>query len=131
MLRIATKLDDQTEQLIHRIIGCCITVHRELGPGLVEPIYHRAVKLEFEAADIPFESEKRFPVSYRGKQLYIHRLDLVVDTRVMLELKAVERLHPVHHAQVLSCLRASKLKVCLLMNFNVAILPEGIKRIVL
>jgi GxxExxY protein len=131
MLRIATKLDDHTEELIHRVIGCCITVHRELGPGLVEAIYQRAVALEMEAASIPFERERRFPVRYRGKVLYIHRLDLVVDNRLVLELKAVERLHPVHQSQVLSCLRVSKLPVCLLMNFNVAILPDGIKRIVL
>ena len=131
MLRIATKLDDQTEELIHRVIGCCITVHRELGPGLLETIYQRAVALELEAASIPFEREKRFPVRYRGKVLHIHRLDLVVDNRLVLELKAVERLHPVHQSQVLSCLRVSKLPICLLMNFNVAILPDGIKRIVL
>jgi len=131
MLRIATKLDDQTEELIHRVVGCCITVHRELGPGLVEAIYQRAVALELEAAGISFEREKRFPVRYRGKVLYIHRLDLVVDNRLVLELKAVERLHPVHQSQVLSCLRVSKLPICLLMNFNVAILPDGIKRIVL
>jgi GxxExxY protein len=131
MLRIATNLDDETENLIHRTIGCCIAVHRELGPGLVEAIYHRAVRIELEASGIPFECEKRFPVTYRGKPLYIHRLDLVVDNRVMIELKAVDRFHPVHQSQVLSCLRVSKLKVCLLMNFNVAVLPEGIKRIVL
>jgi GxxExxY protein len=131
MLRVSTNLDDSTEELIHRVIGCCITVHRDLGPGLVEPIYHRAVGLELEHYGIPFEREKRFPVRYRGKPLYIHRLDLVVEGKVMLELKAVERLHPVHQAQVLSCLRISKLEVCLLINFNVAILPQGIKRIVL
>ena len=89
MLRIATKLDDQTEELIHRVIGCCITVHRQLGPGLVEAIYQRAVALELEAAGISFEREKRFPVRYRGKVLYIHRLDLVVDNRLVLELKPV------------------------------------------
>jgi len=68
---------------------------------------------------------------YRNKVLYIHRLDLIVENCLMLELKAVEPLHPVHRAQVLSCLRISKLKICLLINFNVAVLPEGIRRIVL
>ena len=131
MLRVPTKLDDSTEDLIHRVIGCCITVHSELGPGLVERIYQRAVGFELEHCGIPFEREKRFPVAYRGRPIYVHRLDLVVDSKIILELKAVERLHPVHQAQVLSCLRISKLEVCLLMNFNVAILPEGIKRIVL
>jgi GxxExxY protein len=131
MLRIATSLDTATEELVHRVIGCCITVHRELGPGLVEAAYHRAVGIELETARIPFEREKPYPITYRGKPLYVHRLDLVVDARVLLELKAVDRLHPVHHAQVRSCLRVSKLKICLLINFNVAVLPEGIKRIVL
>ena len=131
MLHVSSVLDTSTEDLIHRIIGCCITVHCELGPGLLEQVYHRAVGVELQHCGIPFEREKRFPVRYRGKPLYIHRLDLVVEGKVMLELKAVERLHPVHQAQVLSCLRISKLEVCLLINFNVAILPQGIKRIVL
>jgi GxxExxY protein len=131
MLNVSSDLDPSTEDLIHRIIGCCITVHCELGPGLLEQIYHRAVGVELQHCGIPFEREKRFPVKYRDKALYLHRLDLVVDGRVMLELKAVERLHPVHRAQVLSCLRVSKLRACLLINFNVALLPEGIKRIVL
>ena len=131
MLRITSSLDESTEELAHRVIGCCITVHSALGPGLVEPVYHRAVGVELEHCGIPFEREKRFPVRYREKPLYIHRLDLVVDGRIMVELKAVERLHPVHRAQVLSCLRISKIRLCLLINFNVAILPDGIKRIVL
>ena len=131
MLHVATKVDESTEDLVHRVIGCCITVHRELGPGLVEPIYHRAVELELGAAGIPFEREKRFKVMYRGKCLYIHRLDLVVDGRLMIELKAVDRLHPVHVAQALSCLRISKLPLCLLINFNAAVLKDGIKRVVL
>jgi GxxExxY protein len=131
MLRIPTKLDSALEDLVHRTIGCCIEVHRQLGPGLLEAIYQRAVGLELEAAASPFEREKSFPVTYRGKRLYNHLADLVVDERLILELKAVERLHPVHDAQTLSCLRVSKLQVALLINFNVAILPQGIKRKVL
>ena len=131
MLRVPSNLDPSVEELVHRTIGCCIAVHRELGPGLLEQIYQRAVGLELGAARIPFESEKRFPVVYRGRRLYTHRLDLVVDGRLVLELKAVDRFHPVHQAQALSGLRVSKLRVALLINFNVAILPEGIKRIVL
>jgi GxxExxY protein len=131
MLRVPTKLDEATESLAHRVIGCCMNVHRELGPGLVEQIYQRAVELELRVAAIQFEREKRFKVIYREKCLYIHRLDLVVEERLMIELKAVERLHPVHTAQALSCLRISKLKLCLLINFNAAILKDGIKRVVL
>jgi len=131
MLRVATQLDVELEDLIHRVIGCCVAAHRELGPGLVETVYQRALGIELDAAGIPYEREKSFKVHYRGRCLYSHRLDLVVDQRLMLELKAVDRLHPVHVAQVLSCLRVSHLRVGLLVNFNVAILPYGIKRLVL
>jgi GxxExxY protein len=131
MLLIDSKLEPSTETLIHRTIGCCIAVHRELGPDLVEQIYERAVALEVEASGIPFEREKSFPVTYRGKRLYTHRLDLIVGAKIVLELKAIERLQPVHFAQTLSGLKVSKLQAALLINFNVAILPHGITRIVL
>jgi GxxExxY protein len=131
MLRVQTKTDEVTENLAHKVIGCCMNVHRELGPGLVEQIYQRAVELELKVAGIAFEREKRFRVIYREKCLYVHRLDLVVEERLMIELKAVDRLHPVHVAQALSCLRISKLPLCLLMNFNAPVLKDGIRRVVL
>ena len=131
MLRIASVLDDATEALITRIIGTWIAVHRELGPGLLESIYGRAICLELETAGLSFEVEKQVPVLYRGIVLCHHRLDIVVDLKVLLEIKAVERLAPIHYAQVLSYLRISKLPVALLMNFNSVVLPDGMKRIVL
>jgi GxxExxY protein len=131
MLRTSTPLDANLENLIYRTIGCCIEVHRQLGPGPLETICQRAVALEFQAAGIGFERERAFPVMYRGQNLYVHRVDLIVDGRLLLELKAVDRLHPVHEAQVLSCLRVTKLRVALLVNFNVATLPQGIRRMVL
>ena len=131
MLRVWTPLEPAAEELIHRVIGCCITVHKALGPGLVEPVYQRAAGLELRASGISFEREKRFPVVYRGQCLYVHRVDFVVDGQLLVELKAVDRLHPVHRAQVLSSLRVSNLRIALLINFNVALLPEGIKRIAL
>jgi GxxExxY protein len=131
MLRIESPLSADLEALVHRTIGCCITVHRELGPGLLEAVYQRAVCIEIETAGISFEREKQCPILYRGKRIYIHRLDLVVSGQILLELKAVDRVHPVHRSQVLSCLRASKLRIGLLINFNVAVLPNGIHRIVL
>ena len=130
MLRVITTLEPELEGIIHQVIGCCIVVHKALGPGLLERIYQKAVALELNAAGIPYEREKRFPVIYRGKCLFTHRVDFVVSKRLILELKAVDRIHPVHHAQVRSSLRISTLKVALLINFNVALLPEGIKRIV-
>ena len=131
MLKIPTPLSDELEGVIHETIGCCITVHRALGPGLFEAVYVRAICLEFEAAGLPFELEKQYVVYYRGKCLCRQRLDLVVSDRVALEVKAVEHLAPVHHAQLLSYLRVSGLRVGLLMNFNVPILQDGLKRIVL
>jgi GxxExxY protein len=131
MLRIPSRLDDDLEKLIHRIIGCCIEVHKQLGPGLLEVIYQRAVAYELQATGIRCEREKHYPVTYRGHNLYVHSLDIVVEDTIVLELKAVERLHPVHEAQTISSLRASKLPVALLINFNVEVLRQGIRRIVL
>jgi GxxExxY protein len=132
MLRVPSTLDADVEDLIQRIIGCCITVHRELGPGLLESIYRRAVCIELEMAGLPFETEKQIPVTYRGQLLCYQRLDVIVAGRVLIEIKAVERLAPIHHAQVLCYLRVSgTLRVALLMNFNSAVLPDGLKRIVL
>ena len=131
MLKIQTHLSDELEDLIHRTIGCCIEVHRALGPGLVERIYTRAVCLELSAKGISFETEKRYPVFYRDELICQQRVDFVVDGQLVLEIKSVERLHPVHQAQVLAYLRVTKLRVALLMNFNVSVLPDGLKRIVL
>ena len=131
MLRIPSPLSDELEDLIERIIGCGITVHRALGPGLLESIYAKAVCLELLAADIPFECERRIAVEYRGTVLCHQRLDLIVDDRVVVEIKAVERMNPVHHAQLLCYLHLSKLRAGLLMNFNSAVLKDGLKRVVL
>lgn len=131
MLHLPSPLSKECEDVVHRTIGCCIAVHRELGPGLVEVAYQRAVGYELEVNGIPFERERIVPITYRGRRIYAHRLDLVVSGQILLELKAVDRLHPVYQAQVISCLRASKLRVGLLINFNVQLLPQGIRRIVL
>jgi GxxExxY protein len=131
MLEISSPLSQELETLIHRIIGCCIAVHRELGPGLLESIYLRALCLELEAAGLSFEVEKRVPVMYRGQLLCYQRLDIVVAGQVLLEIKAVDRLAPVHHAQTMSYMRVGHLKVALLLNFNVPVLPDGLRRIVL
>ena len=131
MLRIQTPLSDELEDLIHRTIGCCITVHRALGPGLLERTYTRAVHLELTAENIRFEAEKRYPVVYRDHLICQQRVDLVVEGQLVLEIKAVEHLAPVHRGQVLTYLRVSKLAAGLLVNFNVAVLPDGLKRVVL
>lgn len=131
MLRVESPLPDEVEAVIHGTIGCCIAVHRVLGPGLLESTCSRAVCIELHAAGIAFEAEKHIPVIYRGQLLCHHRLDLVVANQVVVEIKSVDRLGPVHHAQLLNYLRISGLRAGLLVNFNVATLQEGIKRIVL
>jgi len=131
MLRIPTPLDDAGEALVRKTIGCCIAVHRELGPGLLETIYQRAVAYELEANQVPFDRERPYRVAYRGRTIYVHRPDLIIGDQLLLELKAVDAVHAVHRAQVLSCLRVTQLRVGLLINFNVAVLASGIQRIVL
>jgi GxxExxY protein len=119
-----------TEALIYSTIGCCIEVHKGLGPGLIEIAYERAICLELSEQRLPFECERTVEIRYRGRPIYTHRLDIVVGDAILLELKAVDRLSPLHTAQVLSCLRAAGLPVALLVNFNVPVLPEGIKRLI-
>ena len=131
MLRIPTPLSDDLEALVHDTIGCCIAVHCELGPGLLESIYARAICLELRAAGIAFEREKTIPVVYRGELLCEQRVDFVVAGQIVLEIKSVEQLAPLHHAQLLNYLRVSHPRIGLLMNFNVAVLQDGMKRKVL
>jgi GxxExxY protein len=131
MLKIPTALPEEIERLVHDSIGCCIAVHRALGPGLLEPVYSRALSVEFAATGVSFEREKRVPVMYRGELLCEHRLDFVVAEQIVLEIKSVERFADVHHAQLLHYLRLSRLRVGLLVNFNVATLKNHIIRKVL
>jgi GxxExxY protein len=125
MLRIQSPLSDDVERLIHDTIGCCIRVHRELGPGLFERVYVAALCLELKAAGILFEREKRYVVSYRGEAVADQYLDLVVRNQVVLELKSVDEVAPIHHQQILSYMRIARLRAGLLVNFNVAILPDA------
>jgi GxxExxY protein len=124
-------LTDEVEQLMHDTIGCGIRVHRELGPGLFERIYSRALCLELTAAGITFEREKRYQVRYRGELLSEQFLDCVVGHQVVLEIKSVDQFAPIQHKQILNDMRVAGLRAGLLMNFNVTILPDGIGRTVL
>jgi GxxExxY protein len=131
MLRMSTPLPEDLEKLTHGTIGCCLAVHRELGPGLIEGIYSKAICRELKVADIPYERQKRVSVSYRGEFLCDQWLDFIIDGRLVLEIKSVEQLAPVHHAQLLNYMRLAGVRVGLLMNFNVLVLKDGIKRKVL
>lgn len=118
-------------ELTEKVIGAAIQVHKALGPGLLESVYEECMSVEMELLGIPFERQKHLPISYRGVQVAAsYRNDLLVDGRVVVDLKAVERLHPVHDAQLLTYLRLTGCHVGLLINFNVAILIDGIKRLV-
>lgn len=130
LTRVTPACDPETELVIERAIGCAITVHKALGPGYAETIYHDAYALELDHNGISFDREYPVPVLYRGRLLRTHRLDLVIEGRVLVELKAVERLERIHHAQVLGYLRSSGLRVGLLMNFNSRWLKSAMHRIV-
>ena len=131
MLRVPSRLPTEVEDVVTRVIGCCIAVHRSLGRGLLENIYSCAICVELTVAGIPFERELEIPVVYRDELLCVQRLDIVAAGQRVLEVKSVERLAPVHHAQLLTYLRVSGLKIGLLMNFNVPVLQDGLKRIIL
>jgi GxxExxY protein len=118
--------------LSHQIIGAAIEVHRQLGPGLLESAYEECLAYELDLGHIPFERQKPVPVVY--KQVHLDcgfRLDFLVGDLVVVELKAVDALTPVHEAQVLTYLKLTGCKLGLLLNFNVAIMRDGIKRLVL
>jgi GxxExxY protein len=114
-----------------RIIGCAIEVHRALGPGLAEAIYESAICIEFDDAHLKYERQVRLPALYKGHLLGEYRLDLVVADLVLVEIKAVERMHPLFEAQLLTYLRLTRKRIGLLINFNTRLLKEGVTRLAL
>ncbi len=119
-------------QLTHEIIGAAIEVHRVLGPGLLESAYEECLARELSLRSIKYERQKPLPVVYKEVKLDCgYRLDFLVEGRVVLELKAVESLAPIHEAIVLTYLRLSGCQIGLLINFHTQILKDGIKRFVL
>jgi len=120
------------DPLVEKVIGCSIQVHRALGPGLLESAYRHCLCEEFTSQEVPFRSEVPVPVLYKGAQLECgYRADLVVDGRLLLELKAVDGVLPIHHAQVLTYLKLLGLKQGLLVNFNEKRLVDGLKNFLL
>ncbi len=120
------------KELTGQIIGAAIEVHRELGPGLLESAYQTCLAQELKLRNLKFEKEKPLPVSYKGCQLDCgYRLDFLVEGKVVVELKAVEAIQPVHEAQLLTYLKLTGCRVGLLINFNVPVLKKGIIRRVL
>ena len=120
---------DQDSQLTGAVIGAAIAVHRELGPGAAEPAYEEALSVRLTSDGIPHRCQKPLPLVYKGVKLDCgFRIDVLVEERLPLELKAVEALLPIHEAQLLTYLRLGKYPLGLLMNFDVPVLKEGVER---
>ena len=125
------KMELTENQISQIIIGCAIEVHRQLGPGLLESAYQRCLMYELKNEGLEVKSELTLPIIYRDIKLdYGYRIDLLVENKVVVELKTVEFLNNVHKAQTLTYLKLGGYKLGLLMNFNVKLLKDGIKRIV-
>ena len=125
-----TENDTERDALTERIIGAAIEVHRELGPGLLESAYEGCLAWELEQRGLQFTRQVELPVVYKGAQINLgYRLDLVVEEQVIVELKTVDSLAPIHTAQVLTYLRLTGLGTGLLLNFNTPVLRDGIKRV--
>ena len=121
----------KADELSRQIIGAAIEVHRVLGPGLLESAYEECVCRELALRDVPFERQVHLPVEYKGSKIdYGYRIDLLVDRLVIVELKSVESLLPIHEAQLLTYLYLRQIWLGLLINFNVPLLKGGIKRLV-
>jgi len=118
------------KELSYAIVGACIEVHRHLGPGQLESNYERALASEFRLRGIPFERQVVFPTHYKEELVGEFVADMIVNNEIILELKVVERIHPVHRAQLLTYLRATGLRLGLLINFNEDVVWKGIKRII-
>ena len=126
------QIQDCSEEIIALVLDCAFEVHRELGPGLLESVYEQAMAFELAGKGIAFERQLEVAAVYKGQNLGLgFRADLVVDRRLLLELKAVDDLAPSHLAQTMTYLRLLRLKRGLLLNFNKRLLKEGIKRVIL
>ena len=122
------KFDD----LSNKVIGCALRVHRELGPGLLESTYEQCLCYEFTKAGIQFEQQKALPVKYQDVMIDCgYRIDILVEGKLIIELKSVESLQRIHEAQLLTYMKLSGCSVGLLINFNSILLRDGIKRMVL
>lgn len=121
----------ERSELTGVVIGAAIEVHRVLGPGFLESVYEEALCVELQLRGIPFRRQPVVAISYKGRLVGEGRLDLLVSNTLIVELKAVENLAPIHEAQVLSYLKMTSHTLALLINFKVRVLKDGIRRIIL
>jgi len=119
------------DRLARTVIGAAIEVHRHLGPGYLESIYEEALAIELGLKGIRFERQKPISVIYKGHNVGEGRMDILVGEELLVELKAVDALAPIHKAQVISYLKATACHLGLLINFNVSVLKDGVQRVVL
>jgi GxxExxY protein len=122
--------DEYIDRLARLIIGIALEVHKTLGPGYLEALYERAFCYELNLRGITYQQQAQFPVMYKGHKIGESRLDLVIAESVVIEIKSVEALIPFYTAQLISYLKASNYKLGFLINFNVPLLKDGIRRII-
>lgn len=120
----------EVEQLAYRVIGAAIEVHRHLGPGLLESAYESAMSIELALRDIPFERQREIIVHYKGHAISTTRIDMLIGNQLVIELKAVESISQRHTAQALGYLVSGGFELALIINFNVAVMREGIRRVI-
>jgi GxxExxY protein len=120
----------KVDELAHAVIGAAIEAHRHLGPGFLEGVYEEALCIELAERQVPFERQKEISVLYKGRPIGKQRIDLTVGGVLIVELKAIDALAEIHKAQVISYLKATRLPLGLLINFNIPILKNGIQRVV-
>jgi GxxExxY protein len=122
----------ENDRLTEKVIGLAIEVHRQLGPGLLESAYEECLCLELQEAGLAFRRRAPLPITYKSVRLDCgYRLDLLIEDQLILELKSVEGLLPIHEAQVLTYMKLSGVRTGLLLNFNSAVLKNGIRRLML
>ncbi len=120
------------DELSKNVIGLAIDVHKELGPGLLENTYKQCLAYELSHANIKFQIEAELPVLYKTIRIACgYRIDLLIEDKLIIELKCVDDIHPIHEAQLLTYMKLAKIKTGLLINFNKKKLKDGIKRFVL
>ena len=130
-MRLSSPLTPEAEEAMTETIGCALAVHRALGPGFLESIYKKAMRVELEARHLSYECERQGKVKYRDVQIDGQRVDLIIKGLIVVELKSVMRLDDIHTSQLVSYLRTTGLRGGLLINFRVPLLQQGIRRVVL
>jgi GxxExxY protein len=122
--------DEELDAFAYGVIGAAIEVHRHLGPGYIEGVYEEVLAVEFQMKGIPYEKQKPIELLYKGRPVGEGRLDFLIGGLLIVELKAVEELAPIHKAQLLSYLRITNRHLGLLINFNEVVLKDGIQRVI-